>query len=517
MKQGEVQMDFTKQTNTLSQRKTLFEVTAEQPVDCDITLPEYFPDAVRVLKCSLTPRITAVQGAADRITAEGSALLRILYVSEENTVRCFEQNIPFSKYAEGAVPPQACVCATAKTEYVNCRVQSPRRLDIHGSICISFCAYGKSDSVFLCNSAGGGVQMRKKTVSCTNLLGCTEKLFRLSETLELGGAKPSIAQIVKCEATALLEDVKPVTNKALIKGELILRTLYIADDDTGSLEQMEHSLPISQITEADGAEEGCVTDCVLTVSSVEIAAKTDATGALRLLDASVCICAKLQFFEECETDIVLDAYSTLYALEQKKQNFAFQHILDKCTDTYLCRSNIDTASLGLQQVADVTCTGLTQKSAVADGTLSVEGTVSVGILYMDRERQWGYTERNFDYTYKRATAASGENLQCTPHITLCGIAFVLGADGALEVRAELDISAIIFSVQTQAITADITLDTESQKRQSYAALTIYFAREGESVWEIARRYNTTAEAILTQNALDGDTLTQNCKLLIPRV
>ena len=103
------------------------------------------------------------------------------------------------------------------------------------------------------------------------------------------------------------------------------------------------------------------------------------------------------------------------------------------------------------------------------------------------------------------------------HITLCGIAFVLGVDGNLEVRAELDISAVIFSSQTQAITADITLDTENQKRQSYAALTIYFAREGESVWDIARRYNTTADAILAQNALDGDTLTQNCKLLIPRV
>ncbi|MGN0519177.1 MAG: DUF3794 domain-containing protein, partial [Candidatus Fimenecus sp.] len=359
-------MDFTKQTNTLSHRQTLFEATAEQPVDCDITLPEYFPDAVRVLKCNLTPRITAVQGAADRVTAEGSALLRILYVSEENTVRCFEQNIAFSKYAEGNVPTAACVSATAKTEYVNCRVQSPRRLDIHGSICIAFSVYGKADTSFICAGSGGGVQMRKKTVSCTNLLGCSEKLFRLGETLELGSAKPSIAQIVKCEATALLEDVKPVTGKVLIKGELVLRTLYIADDDTGTLEMMENSLPISQITEADGAEDGCMTDCALTVSSVEIAAKTDATGALRLLDASICICAKLQFFGDLETDIVLDAYSTTYPLEQKKQTVELRHICDKCTDTYLCRGNLDIASIGMQQVSDITCVGFTQKAAVTD-------------------------------------------------------------------------------------------------------------------------------------------------------
>lgn len=511
-------MDFTKQTNTLSHRETLFDATAEQPVDCDITLPEYFPDAVRVLKCSLTPRITAVQSAADRVTAEGSALLRVLYVSEENTVRCFEQNIAFSKFTEGNVPTAACVSATAKTEYVNCRVQSPRRLDIHGSISIFFSVYKKSDITFLCAGAGDGVQMRRQTVSCTNLLGCAQKLFRLSETLELGSAKPSIAQIVKCEATALLEDVKPVTGKVLIKGELILRTLYIADDDTGSLEMMEHSLPISQITEADGAVDGCVTDCVLTVSAVEIAAKTDATGALRLLDANICISASLQFFTDLETDVVLDAYSTLYPLEQKKQAVELRRICDKCTDTTLCRGNLDIASLGMQQVLDVTCMGLTQTEHITDGTLTVNGTITVGILYLDRERQWGYTERNFDYTYKRVTAAAGENLQCTPHITVCGIGFLLNGESTLEVRAELDISAVIFSVQTRQITADITLDTENPKRQTQAALTIYFAKVGESVWDIACRYNTTADAILTQNdALSGDRLTENRKLLIPRV
>lgn len=48
-------------------------------------------------------------------------------------------------------------------------------------------------------------------------------------------------------------------------------------------------------------------------------------------------------------------------------------------------------------------------------------------------------------------------------------------------------------------------------------MTIYFAQEGESVWEIARRYNTTAEAITAENKLTGDAVETKCKLLIPRV
>lgn len=510
-------MDFCKNTNALSCRRMLFEGAAEQPVDSDITLPEYFPDVVRVLKCTLTPRITSVQGSADRITAEGSALLRILYLSEENCVRCFEQNIPFSKYTECKATENACVSARAKTGYVNCRVQSPRRIDIHGSISIAFSMYCRESAPLICDCTGGGIQMRKKKIAYSNLSGCTEKLFSMHETLELGNAKPSIAQIVKCDAAALIEDVKLVAGKALVKGELIVRTLYIADNEDNDIQSMEHSMPISQIIEIDGAEEDCTADAALTVSALEIAAKTDATGALRLLDTSVCLCAQLSLYTECESDVITDAYSTQYEIGIQKRNVELRSICDRFSDTYLCRGTPDTAGSGIGQIVDMTCQELQYTAAVADSTLTVNGTVQIGLLYRDRENQWGFTDRSFDFTYTRAVAASGEHLTCEPHITVSGVSFLLGAEDKVDARVELDISGVVFSTQTVQVLSDIQIDEENRKRQKHAALTIYFAQEGESVWEIARRYNTTAEAITAENKLTGDAVETKCKLLIPRV
>lgn len=510
-------MDFCKNTNALNSRRVLFEGACEQPVDSDITLPEYFPDVVRVLKCTLTPRITSVQGTADRITAEGSALLRILYLSEENCVRCFEQNIPFSKYAECKAAENACVSAHAKTGYVNCRVQSPRRIDIHGSISIAFSMYCRERTELLCGCTGGGVQMRKMPIAYSNLAGCSEKLFSMHETLELGAAKPSIAQIVKCDAAALLEDVKLVAGKALVKGELIVRTLYIADNEESDIQTMEHSMPISQIIEIDGAEEECTADAVLTVSALEIAAKTDATGALRLLDTSVYLCAQISLYAECESDVITDAYSTQYEIDLLKRSVEFRSICDRFSDTYLCRGTPDTAGSGIAQIVDMTCQELQYSADVQDNALRIQGTVRIGLLYRDRENQWGFTDRSFDFTYTRAVAATGEHLLCQPHITVSGVSFLLGTEDKVDARVELDISGIVFSAKTVQAVSDIQIDEENRKRQKHAALTIYFAQEGESVWEIARRYNTTSEAITAENKLTGDTVETKCKLLIPRV
>ena len=63
---------------------------------------------------------------------------------------------------------------------------------------------------------------------------------------------------------------------------------------------------------------------------------------------------------------------------------------------------------------------------------------------------------------------------------------------------------------------DITESTEAVKRNNNA-ITIYFPNNEESLWGIARRYNTTVEAIAKENDLTGDT-TENLKILfIPAV
>lgn len=276
-------------------------------------------------------------------------------------------------------------------------------------------------------------------------------------------------------------------------------------------------MPISQIIEIDGAEEECTADAVLTVSALEIAAKTDATGALRLLDTSVFLCAQISLYAECESDIITDAYSTQYEIDLQKRSVEFRSICDRFSDTYLCRGTPDTAGSGIAQIVDMTCQELQYSADVQDNTLRIQGTVRIGLLYRDRENQWGFTDRSFDFTYTRAVAATGEHLLCQPHITVSGVSFLLGTEDKVDARVELDISGIVFSAKTVQAVADIQIDEENRKRQKHAALTIYFAQEGESVWEIARRYNTTSEAITAENKLTSDTVDTKCKLLIPRV
>ena len=127
-------MNINTVNTDISMKRLAFEEAAEQQIESDITLPDYFPDIVRVIKCTLKANIVSVSSGGNRITADGNAIISVLYICESGKLHCFEQKIPVSKYVETPKAEDYTCVASAKTQYVNCRVISQRRIDIRGSI-----------------------------------------------------------------------------------------------------------------------------------------------------------------------------------------------------------------------------------------------------------------------------------------------------------------------------------------------------------------------------------------------
>ncbi|MDR0314798.1 MAG: DUF3794 domain-containing protein, partial [Oscillospiraceae bacterium] len=200
--------------------KTIYEGMVEQAVDSDVTLPDYCPDILRILKCTMTPRITASQTAGDRITVDGSTLLRAIYVTENGKVHCYEQSIPFSKFVdEKGLDTNPCVYVRAKTEYINCRAVSPRRLDIHGAVSLSIKVVAKHTQDIMSNAQGAGIQTLQKNIELSSVIGNSGRAFPLTDVVEIGAGQPPMSQIIRTNAFAAVNEIKIISNKAMIKGD----------------------------------------------------------------------------------------------------------------------------------------------------------------------------------------------------------------------------------------------------------------------------------------------------------
>lgn len=507
-------MNINTVNTDISMKRLAFEEAAEQQIESDITLPDYFPDIVRVIKCTLKANIVSVSSGGNRITADGNAIISVLYICESGKLHCFEQKIPVSKYVETPKAEEYTCIASAKTQYVNCRVISQRRIDIRGSIGIDFKAYEKCDKRIVSSCENKNIQLRTKSANVSNLKDCVSRCFSMNETIEIGASQGSIGQIVRCNAIAVLDSTKLVAGKILVKGELKVKVVFLTDGEC-ALEKIENSMPISQIIEA-ATTESCSDFVTLCVPSVEVHAKTDSSGALRLIDVSAVIRADVSVYENEEIQYSTDAYSTEYETDFQRESVELKSIFEKFSDTYLCKGSVEISGSAVKSIEDIFCNGLNYTVSLSGNEMLISGKANVSFLAVNSEDELQSFDRELDFQYKRATTL-GESFSASCNVTPTGIDYILSAENKLDIRIETEISGLIFDASKKQIISDISCDEAKKKKKRSAALTIYFAQQGEEIWEIARRYNTRVDLICAENNINSDCVEQNQKLYIPSV
>lgn len=508
-------MDFNMEKQGINRIEAVYEGSVEQPVDCDVTLPDYCPDIMRILRCTITPGIASAGASGDRITAEGTAVVRVIYVSDSGKISCYEQTLPFSKSVNvSGLSEDVCVRASASAQYCNCRAVNQRRADIHGCIAISFTVTSVKKQEILCGAKGAGVQLRKKNIKVSDIICRLEKMFILNEVKELDEESPAVLRILYTRALARVTEVKAITNKILLKGEVWAKITYCADD--GQVCCVEHTMPISQIIEAQGVDEN-TDNCVhLEVCSFEAVPKADSAGEMKLMDITARVSAFVTSCREKELETVCDAYSTEYEADCEKQMMSLETLSGTFSDICLCRGGLE-APEAVAEIIDVWCTGVTEKAFVVSGKVKISGSFGVCVIYQNADSQPCMAEKAIDYEYERDVAVQGQNARCEPWVYPGECVASAGGSGKIEIKAEINISAEIYEVSEDRVISGIAVDEGKVRQNTAAALTIYYSEQGESVWNIARRYNTTVEAVMNENGLDSETVGSRRMLLIPSV
>lgn len=510
-------MEFNAHKNTISVLDSALGGSAEYPVDLDITLPENLPDIVRVLNCSITPNIQSHQVTGDRITAECDCSVSILYVCENNKMHCLNQSIHFSKHIE--LKPNENnenIFVGAKTDYVNYRVAGQRKLEIHGSISVFSKITKQKNYEYIGSAIGDGLTAKCEKTEVCHLALITEKLFSINETCEVTNPSNSADCIVSSSASAIIDDIKIIANKFFIKGELILHTAFLSNEEC-EIQNYDTTISLNQIIEVPDLTEDMQFDAHLSVLGLDIRPKIDSMGNKCLLDVSATLGFTAYTYENKTVTFIKDAYSTKYESELKKSNIYTASLEEKIDDTFLCRGIVDLKSTGMTKVLSFMCTDITSGFSLREDSIAINGEITAQIIYEDTKGELCFATRQIPYEYQRNSITENAILNCKPICTITAWGFVLSEKDTLDVRVEINIHGFLFREEEKLVATEIVLNKEKIKSVKTATLTVYFADEGESLWDIAESFNTTVDAIIKENHIQDGNIQKKCKLLIPKV
>lgn len=506
-------MDFTVKKDSISVCDSRVFSSAEHTVDCDVTLPEYMPDVVRVLRCCLAPSVASQQISGDRIMTECDCTASVIYICEQGKIHCFEQTEHFGKQLEFNGEYQESVTVSAKTEFVNYRVGSSRKIEIHGAVTVTAAGLQKTQREIISGAEGDGMTVRAQNLNVCTLSSFAGKTFSVSETCEIN-SNEKIQSVLSVNHFIRTDEAKAIHGKLFVRGELIVRTVCLTEDS--DVRCFENSVAVNQIVDVPDIVEENIIQTDINATSVSVRPRLEQSGDRGLLDVEATLYIAVRAYDTRELTLVRDAYSTKYETENELRTVSINTSCERMYDTFLCRESVDVSSVGIQKVLSFECSNILSNVSVADGSILVSGSITADCIFEDSNNDINYVTRQIPFEYKHPSIF--ENVSSSSiSASVSAYNYALGTNGALDVRIEIVINGLVFSGTEEKAVTEITLDKSKCKSVKTASLTVYFADENESVWDIARHYNTTVEAILRENRMQNEEITHCCKLLIPKI
>ena len=510
-------MELNLQRQAITINEVVYDGYVEQPIECDALLPDYCPDIVGILKCAVTTHIGSTSINGDRLTVEGIAVAHVYYTTESNSIRHAEYKIPFGKTVDLRTPAHSPVIAvTPSVDYVNCRAVNQRRIDLRGALSLNVKVTNTREQEVICDASGGGLQLRRDMVRTTQVMNQTRFPFTVTEDLELGLGKGQIGNIVRSDCRANMQDYKIISGKVVIKGDLVLHILYQSLENEGNLEMMEYSLPISQIVDSEGTDEECVCDVQLMLASCDIQPKSGEDGTYHTFALDAHLVAHITAHRNTEIPVASDCYSITHECSCKRAPVSFIRLMTIVRESIMHKATLDLPE-NVESVMDAWCEVENMSWRQEDDAIGLALRLTVSMFAKMTDGQCLYFEQASDIEQSVALEADSGDIAFEPSADVFSSTYSLVGKEKIDIRCEVMVRGCVYCTIKHNAIGEITVDDSKVKRKETNKLYIYYADKGESIWDIAKHYNTSANAIWEENSGTQDLLPQKQMLLIPIV
>ncbi|NLL78567.1 MAG: DUF3794 domain-containing protein [Clostridiales bacterium] len=498
--------------------------TDQITLDDDINVSDSMPDAQTIILDKAEVRIEEVKGTTDHVAVKGLLLFSVLYQTDEenSTLYCMNGKIPFDEqmYMEGAENTDT-INVKWELEDFNSSLINSRKLNIQALIALTLTIeelYDEETAVELC--------MEEQTECCRKQLEIAQiavnkkDIFRLKEEIQLPQNEPNIAQVLWQSIQPSNIRFEPMEEKIGIEGEVNLFLLYEGEGEDSPVRTFTTSLPVKGSIECHGCMEHMFSDIGCTASHQEIEIRPDFDGEERVIGLDMVLDLDIKLYEQETMEILSDVYGVTKEIEAVTRPAEYRRFLP--VEDGECRISdhmkIRSGSAQMQQILHSEGCIHMDNIQWTDGGISIDGSIEIKALYrtMDEKMPYSSIHATFPFQYVLKTQRVSGRTDVF-HVTGSLKQFMVNMTDYenLEIKAVLLFQASLFSQVQEEIIAEIRVsDLDAAIIAELPGMVAYVAREGDTLWQLGKKYYVPISQIMEMNNLASDQLEAGARLLI---
>lgn len=491
--------------------ENIYENTAEIPIDAEFTMPDFCPDISKLLKCKATARVSSKTVNGNNINIDGTVTVNILYSNDESMIYSYEYHYPFNKVFNFEDSLEECsVNCDIKCEYINCRAISGRKIEIHGAATLMVCVSRKNKTEIVSDIDDKFIEINRQFLPATVQTGNNDKYVIIEEELEIGNGQPPIRSILRYDAKCCVNEVKIINDKVIVKGEIFIPVLYCSDTDC-SLQTVKCKIPFSQIVEIPGINEDCKCNTKVNIAYIELKPRITPNGNANSILVNIKLLISCEAVCENDLSVITDVYSKKNLLNVTRKNVQIKRIVKNISDIHNLKYDTELTE-EIKTVVDLWCDIREVHTKINDKKICFFGDLVIGVIYTNNDNMPMFCERVFDFTYE--STIEEENIMCSPQLEITSISYFLTGNSTIEFRIDMNVNAAIYCNKEMPLITDFAVLDKKDKVNNFSML-IYYSSAGESIWDIAKKYNSAKDEIKKINSLSDDEIKESKMLLIP--
>ena len=223
-------------------------------------------------------------------------------------------------------------------------------------------------------------------------------------------------------------------------------------------------------------------------------------------------------YESTQANLVLDAYHADCPVTLNTKTLSLRSLAGALRHSTTVQKSIALPETALQEILDAWILPQAVSGRQENGLIQIDAQVLVCLLVRDVEGTVAYFERpeeiRFDCPQTMSSFVGDVDRDVRARLSAQGVSYATFGD-KLDLRMTLLVSIELWESTEEQVVEDIVLHTDAPYPTDGAAIRLYYAQPGESLWDIARLFHTAPGVIREENDLREDILNAKTVLLVP--
>lgn len=500
--------------NPLKVSRIIGENVYSTVVEEDINVPDVNPDLYKILAPEATVKLSDCEVLNDKVVVSGQLMINILYSADDEGKPLCSMDIVAS-FSQGIeIPgarPKMKETVNPVIQHVDCYMINSRKLGVKVIMDLC-CRVEEFFDLELASDVRGlaDIQVLREPGSFRQVVGSNRDRYEFNEEFGVPEDVPAIGKVLRSDFKAAIKEEKVVDGKVEVNGALGVNILYKAEVSEDQIQYQEFEVPFTQYIEIPAAEKGmeCAVESSMEECDLEVA--EDANGEKRVLNAYVVLGMGARVFRDTEQEIVVDAYSPSNVVDMERGLFPVSEFVGKGHSNIVVKDTIGIrhGDPEIEKVCYVNALPVVNEVKLLDDRVMLEGMIECTAIYVTSYSAEPMCSLTGQLPFRHFVDIPGVKLgmPCNVKCSTDSVSFTQINNEVIEVKAVLGVYAEAVKpvekklVESMEVVEGVTVDYGRTP-----AVTMYMVQKGDTLWSIAKRYNTTVDALAKLNEIENPT------------